>query len=195
MGTWVHTRRWFLGYTAGTESLCVPVTRIYHQPQREIAKSVASAKWNTIIKLCWFYIRRMVWVSSICTCGESEQINPAFEVSSLIELLLPCWRLTSRSSFFLSFFPIIPFPVTVFFVFLGLLHTDNGPAPTKFTLNANANTHSVRMLLTTPVPFPLIQMCRTIVWLYVFTIPFVFLSDTKTSILPHCISVFVLTYG
>jgi uncharacterized RDD family membrane protein YckC len=53
----------------------------------------------------------------------------------------------------------------------------------------------MRMLLTTLVPFPLVQMCRTIVYLYVFTIPFVLESDQAMSILPHCITVFLLTYG
>jgi hypothetical protein len=50
--------------------------------------------------------------------------------------------------------------------------------------------------MTTPVPFPLIQMTRTIVLFYVFTIPFVLLDDESADVLVgHCLIVFWLTYG
>jgi predicted membrane chloride channel (bestrophin family) len=45
-----------------------------------------------------------------------------------------------------------------------------------------------------PVPFPLIQMARTFLFSYIFTIPLVFLQD-KASVVYHCIAVFVITYG
>ena len=46
------------------------------------------------------------------------------------------------------------------------------------------------------MPFPLIQMTRTIVLFYVYTIPFVFLDDTSShSLMEHCIVVFLITYG
>ena len=45
-----------------------------------------------------------------------------------------------------------------------------------------------------PVPFPLIQMSRTLMFTYVFTVPFVMLSD-KSSDFAHCFIVFLLTYG
>ena len=48
--------------------------------------------------------------------------------------------------------------------------------------------------MTTPVPFPLVQMARTFLFLYVFTVPFVFLKDTS-GLIAHCVFVFVLTYG
>jgi len=48
--------------------------------------------------------------------------------------------------------------------------------------------------LTTPVPFPLVQMARTFLFLYVFTIPFVALTD-DSGIVAHCIGIFVMTYG
>ena len=51
------------------------------------------------------------------------------------------------------------------------------------------------MLLTTPVPFPLVQMTTTIVWLYVFTLPFVLLSDDNSTLIAHCITIFIITYG
>jgi predicted membrane chloride channel (bestrophin family) len=45
--------------------------------------------------------------------------------------------------------------------------------------------YGMRKFLTTPVPFPLIQMARTFVFLYVFTVPFVLLSDTSSNF-AHC---------
>jgi predicted membrane chloride channel (bestrophin family) len=48
--------------------------------------------------------------------------------------------------------------------------------------------------MTTPVPFPLIQMTRTFLFLYIFTVPFVFLSD-DSSTFAHCFTIFLLTYG
>jgi len=58
-------------------------------------------------------------------------------------------------------------------------------------LNAYAG---MRKFLTTPVPFPLVQMTRTFNFAYVFTVPFVLLSD-DSSIYAHCLQVFILTYG
>ena len=49
--------------------------------------------------------------------------------------------------------------------------------------------------MTTPVPFPLIQMSRTFLFFYVFTVPFVFVSDKDSSVVAHCFAIFVLTYG
>lgn len=54
--------------------------------------------------------------------------------------------------------------------------------------------YNMRKFLTTPVPFPLIQMSRTLMFTYVFTVPFVMLSD-KSSDFAHCFIVFLLTYG
>jgi predicted membrane chloride channel (bestrophin family) len=54
--------------------------------------------------------------------------------------------------------------------------------------------YGMRKFLTTPVPFPLIQMARTFLFLYVFSIPFVLMGD-ESSETAHCISVFLLTYG
>ena len=57
--------------------------------------------------------------------------------------------------------------------------------------------YGIRSFITTPVPFPLIQMSRTIVLFYICTVPLVFLDDAKfeEKIIPHCIMVFMLTYG
>jgi predicted membrane chloride channel (bestrophin family) len=54
----------------------------------------------------------------------------------------------------------------------------------------------MRKFITTPVPFPLIQMTRTLVLFYVFTIPLVLLDDGSADLLVgHCLVVFWLTYG
>lgn len=54
--------------------------------------------------------------------------------------------------------------------------------------------YGLRQFMTTPVPFPLIQMSRTFLFLYVFTVPFVMLRD-ESSALAHCFAIFLLTYG
>lgn len=48
--------------------------------------------------------------------------------------------------------------------------------------------------MTTPVPFPLIQMTRTILMVYIFSLPFLFISydDYFTE---GAIAVFFLTFG
>lgn len=53
----------------------------------------------------------------------------------------------------------------------------------------------MRKFLTTPVPFPLIQMTRTLVMVYVFSLPLVFLKEPVVLIWEHCVVVFLLTYG
>ena len=58
--------------------------------------------------------------------------------------------------------------------------------------------HGLFKFVTTPVPFPLIQMTSTFLWLYVFTVPFALLSADDNSwvaAISHCLVVFVLTYG
>ena len=54
--------------------------------------------------------------------------------------------------------------------------------------------YGIRKFLTTPVPFPLVQMSRTFMFLFVFTVPFVMLSD-RSNLIAHCFAVFLLTYG
>jgi predicted membrane chloride channel (bestrophin family) len=38
-------------------------------------------------------------------------------------------------------------------------------------------------------------MTRTLLFAFVYTIPFVFLGDTVGNVVYHCIAVFVMTYG
>ena len=54
--------------------------------------------------------------------------------------------------------------------------------------------HGLRKFLTTPVPFPLIQLSRTFLFLYVFTIPFELLTDSSSTA-AHCFFVFLITMG
>ena len=58
--------------------------------------------------------------------------------------------------------------------------------------------HGITKLLTTPVPFSLIQMTSTFLWFYIFTVPFALLSADDTSwvaIISHCAVAFVMTFG
>eukprot|EP00581_Thalassiosira_minuscula_P012133 CAMPEP_0183711598 /NCGR_PEP_ID=MMETSP0737-20130205/7070_1 /TAXON_ID=385413 /ORGANISM="Thalassiosira miniscula, Strain CCMP1093" /LENGTH=374 /DNA_ID=CAMNT_0025940155 /DNA_START=113 /DNA_END=1237 /DNA_ORIENTATION=+ len=54
--------------------------------------------------------------------------------------------------------------------------------------------YGMRQFMTTPVPFPLVQMSRTFLFAYVFTIPFAMVGD-RSSVLAHCFVVFLLTFG
>eukprot|EP00542_Grammatophora_oceanica_P014437 CAMPEP_0194047292 /NCGR_PEP_ID=MMETSP0009_2-20130614/23831_1 /TAXON_ID=210454 /ORGANISM="Grammatophora oceanica, Strain CCMP 410" /LENGTH=271 /DNA_ID=CAMNT_0038692849 /DNA_START=539 /DNA_END=1354 /DNA_ORIENTATION=+ len=54
--------------------------------------------------------------------------------------------------------------------------------------------YDVRTFKTTPFPFPVVQMSRTFLFLYVFTVPFALLDD-DASFLVHAIELFFLTYG
>jgi hypothetical protein len=51
-----------------------------------------------------------------------------------------------------------------------------------------------RLMTTTPSPFRLVQISRVLLYLYIFTVPFVLLSD-KASIIANCATTFILTYG
>jgi predicted membrane chloride channel (bestrophin family) len=72
-----------------------------------------------------------------------------------------------------------------------LSHASQSPL---FTDGFMGGYYGIRKFLTTPVPFPLIQMARGFVFLYVFTIPFVMLGD-QSGLLAHCFEVFLITYG
>uniref|UniRef100_A0A7S1Y3W0 Bestrophin homolog n=1 Tax=Grammatophora oceanica TaxID=210454 RepID=A0A7S1Y3W0_9STRA len=54
--------------------------------------------------------------------------------------------------------------------------------------------YGMRKFLTTPFPFPLVQMARTFLFFYVFTVPFALLSDDSAAV-AHCVVIFILTYG
>jgi hypothetical protein len=54
--------------------------------------------------------------------------------------------------------------------------------------------YGIKVFLTTPVPFPWIQMSKTFTFLYVFTIPFALETD-KSSLFAHLCEVFVITFG
>lgn len=54
--------------------------------------------------------------------------------------------------------------------------------------------YGIRQFLTTPYPFPLMQMSRTFLFFYVFTVPFA-LIETSSNLIFHCILIFVFTSG
>jgi len=55
--------------------------------------------------------------------------------------------------------------------------------------------HGLMKLLTTPFPFPLVQMTRTFLFLWVFTLPFALLKDFDSRVLPLLLTVFSMTAG
>ena len=54
--------------------------------------------------------------------------------------------------------------------------------------------HGLMALITTPFPFPLVQMTRTFLFVWVFTLPFALASDIQ-DIIPLLLIVFFGTYG
>lgn len=54
--------------------------------------------------------------------------------------------------------------------------------------------YGFRKFLTTPTPFPLIQMAKTFLFLYAFAIPFVLLKE-NSGLVAHCFFVFLVTMG
>lgn len=54
--------------------------------------------------------------------------------------------------------------------------------------------YGIRKYLTTPFPFPLVQMARFVLFLYVLTLPFALLS-TDTSLIQAFLLVFIVSYG
>jgi len=55
--------------------------------------------------------------------------------------------------------------------------------------------YGMRKFITTPVPFPLIQMTRTLVIIYIYTIPLIFVESNENTPLWECLFVFLLAYG
>eukprot|EP00521_Asterionellopsis_glacialis_P004707 CAMPEP_0195275898 /NCGR_PEP_ID=MMETSP0706-20130129/18184_1 /TAXON_ID=33640 /ORGANISM="Asterionellopsis glacialis, Strain CCMP134" /LENGTH=300 /DNA_ID=CAMNT_0040333377 /DNA_START=59 /DNA_END=961 /DNA_ORIENTATION=- len=54
--------------------------------------------------------------------------------------------------------------------------------------------YGLRKLMTTPFPFPLVQMARTFLFIYVYTLPFALLSD-NSDFTDHALIIFFMTYG
>jgi putative membrane protein len=52
----------------------------------------------------------------------------------------------------------------------------------------------VMKYLTTPYPFPLVQMTRTILFVYIFTLPLALSSDIQ-EVVPFLLTIFFITYG
>jgi predicted membrane chloride channel (bestrophin family) len=54
--------------------------------------------------------------------------------------------------------------------------------------------YAIRQFVTTPFPFPLVQMTRTFLFFYIFTVPFALLNDASSTY-AYLVVVFFLTYG
>lgn len=64
----------------------------------------------------------------------------------------------------------------------------------KFTANISEAYHFLLQLVMTRYPFPLVQMTRTFLFVWIFTLPFALLDDVK-SLAPLLTIVFFCTYG
>ena len=72
--------------------------------------------------------------------------------------------------------------------------------PFELKLYANigeyaASYYGLKKLITTPFPFPLLQMARTFLYFWVFTLPFALIKDMGTSYWATLMTIFFLTYG
>jgi predicted membrane chloride channel (bestrophin family) len=64
----------------------------------------------------------------------------------------------------------------------------------EFVSQFNVAYHGLRKLITTPFPFPLVQMARTFLFVWVFTLPFALCGDILQPV-QVCLIIFVITYG
>mmetsp|Transcript_21662 Transcript_21662/g.33126 ORF Transcript_21662/g.33126 Transcript_21662/m.33126 type:complete len:369 (+) Transcript_21662:127-1233(+) len=55
--------------------------------------------------------------------------------------------------------------------------------------------YGIRKFITTPFPFPLVQMARTFMFIYLETLPFALLDTVQDSMYVHMAIVFLVTYG
>ena len=72
--------------------------------------------------------------------------------------------------------------------------------PLELKLYANisdfsASYYGLKKLITTPFPFPLVQMARTFLYFWIFTLPFALVMDMQTSVWATMMTIFFLTYG
>eukprot|EP00542_Grammatophora_oceanica_P002347 CAMPEP_0194065714 /NCGR_PEP_ID=MMETSP0009_2-20130614/85623_1 /TAXON_ID=210454 /ORGANISM="Grammatophora oceanica, Strain CCMP 410" /LENGTH=460 /DNA_ID=CAMNT_0038718593 /DNA_START=473 /DNA_END=1855 /DNA_ORIENTATION=- len=54
--------------------------------------------------------------------------------------------------------------------------------------------HGLQKLITTPFPFPLVQMCRTFLFFWIFSLPLVLLNQME-EVWHVCVMMFIVTYG
>lgn len=64
----------------------------------------------------------------------------------------------------------------------------------QLTTNIIAAYGDIMQYMTTPYPFPLVQMTRTILLFYIFTLPFAIASDIQQTF-PYLLIIFIITYG
>jgi putative membrane protein len=62
-----------------------------------------------------------------------------------------------------------------------------------FTADIVSAYHGLMKLINTPFPFPLVQMTRTFLFVWVFTLPFALMSDNERAF--SLITIFFITYG
>lgn len=74
------------------------------------------------------------------------------------------------------------------------LHVNEERAILDFVVAYMKSFHSIRQISSTPYPFPLLQMSRTFLFLWVFSLPFSLTHDIDNPI-QNCIMMFVITYG
>jgi len=55
--------------------------------------------------------------------------------------------------------------------------------------------HGLTKLIATPFPFPLVQMCRTFLFLWIFSLPLSILAKADTNTLQAAITMFIITFG
>lgn len=64
----------------------------------------------------------------------------------------------------------------------------------QYTTDLMSAYSDIMTYLTTPYPFPLVQMTRTILFFYIFTLPFALNNDIH-KVAPFLFTIFIITYG
>ena len=157
-------------------------------------KSPRAKKWRIdlarrTIKL----LRTMVAVLEFQSCGNHAWKVPVLSREEKLALQTAVGKSNERSPMLLAMFVQSTIASNVEYL-KKPLHPNKEMKLYSFVSDFEAAYHGLMKLVTTPFPFPLVQMTRTFLFIWVFTLPWVLVNDLqKTSAL--IFTVFFITYG
>jgi predicted membrane chloride channel (bestrophin family) len=100
-------------------------------------------------------------------------------------------------------------PIRISYLLSKCIRSQEGRVDPPLALAAEGDLHTfvnscmdgyygLHKFITTPFPFPLLQMSSTFLWFYILTVPFALLNADDEGILSavsHCLVIFVITFG
>jgi Bestrophin, RFP-TM, chloride channel len=146
-------------------------------------------------------VRQMVFQNQLSCSGELDTADP--EIGRLLNGQVNEWEETMRV------------PIRLAYLLRHTIHAGAEPDNLEQHCSILSSTSSpvrelsllnnvsqlmeghfaLQKFMTTPVPPPLVYMSRTFVYLWVYTVPFVFLRDSTSTLWSRCVAVLILTLG